>query len=268
MINGGEVFSCNGLIPVKSSCIGIIPVKELGPGGHVFPGRSSLRAVFTCISASYQVQNIFVNCSRVHMKKRNQRQIAFSITWTRQEPCGLVGSSVISDPGLGVPGSRSTLHFCVAFFLKVRTAKKFKVFHMNGDGLRTCAPVKSIKTSQQVFIGFKDLPAGYYRDLKTSGQNMCSNGRLAIETSIKNLKPIHTHWELAKQGKSLRWNDHRRFQEGLLLTGNISPRQLQEGWEKCTVGKRLETKFINISCRLWVWIYILIKSWLSFTLQV
>ena len=74
------------------------------------------------------------------------------------------------------------------FFLKVRTAKNFKVFHMNGDGLRTCAPVKSIKTSQQVFIGFKNLPAGFYRDLKTSGQSMCSNGRLAIETSIKNLK--------------------------------------------------------------------------------
>ena len=35
------------------------------------------------------------------------------------------------------------------FFLKVRTAKNFKVFHINGDGLRTCAPVKSIKTSQQ-----------------------------------------------------------------------------------------------------------------------
>ena len=41
MINGGEEFSCNGLIPVKSSCIDITPVKELGPGGHVFPGRSS-----------------------------------------------------------------------------------------------------------------------------------------------------------------------------------------------------------------------------------
>ena len=27
------------------------------------------------------------------------------------------------------------------FFLKVRTAKTFKVFHINGDGLRTCAPV-------------------------------------------------------------------------------------------------------------------------------
>ena len=39
----------------------------------------------------------------------------------------------------------------------MRTAKKFRVFHMNGDGLRTCAPVKSIKTSQQVFIGFKNL---------------------------------------------------------------------------------------------------------------
>ena len=69
MIKGGEEFSCNGLIPVKSSCIDIIPVKELGPGGHVFPGRSSLRAVFTCISVRYRVQNIFVNCSLVHIKE-------------------------------------------------------------------------------------------------------------------------------------------------------------------------------------------------------
>ena len=43
---------------------------------------------------------------------------------------------------------------------------------MNGDGLRTCAPVKSIKTSQQVFMGFKNLPAGFYRELKTSGQSL------------------------------------------------------------------------------------------------
>ena len=49
------------------------------------------------------------------------------------------------------------------FFLKVRTAKNFKVFHVYGGGLRTCAPVKSIKTSQQVFIGFKYLPAGHFR---------------------------------------------------------------------------------------------------------
>ena len=42
------------------------------------------------------------------------------------------------------------------FFLKMRTAKNFKVFHINGDGLRTCAPVKSIKTSQQ-YSGFHFL---------------------------------------------------------------------------------------------------------------
>ena len=89
----------------------------------------------------------------------------------------------------------STLYFCVTFFSKVRTAKNFKVFHMYGDGLRTCVAEKSIKTSQQVFIWFKNLPAGYYRDLQTSGQSMSSNGRLAIETSIKNLiiKQIHTY---------------------------------------------------------------------------
>ena len=93
----------------------------------------------------------------------------------------------------GSSGTRFEFHYgqlfisVSLFFLKVRAAKNFKVFHMNGDGLRTCAPVKSIKTSQQVFIGFKNLPIGYYRKLKTSGQSMCSNGRLAIETSIKNL---------------------------------------------------------------------------------
>ena len=53
---------------------------------------------------------------------------------------------------------------------------------------------KSIQTSQQVFIGFKNLPAGYFRDLQTSGQSMCSNGRLAIETSIKNLRVIKLLW--------------------------------------------------------------------------
>ena len=86
--------------------------------------------------------------------QRNQRQIAFSISWTRQEPRGLVGSSVISDPA--VPGSNSavvnSLFLCHFFFLKVRAAKNFKVFHIHSDDLRTCAPVKSIKTSQQVII--------------------------------------------------------------------------------------------------------------------
>ena len=120
--------------------------------------------------------------------QRNQRQIAFSISWTRQEPRGSVGSSVISDPA--VPGSNSTAVNSLIlshFFSQSEDSKNFKVFHMNGDGLRTCAPVKSIKTSQQVFIGFKNLPTGYYRKLKTSGQSKCSNGRLAIETSVKSI---------------------------------------------------------------------------------
>ena len=82
----------------------------------------------------------------------------------------------------------------------MRAAKNFKVFHMNGDGLRTCAPVKSIKTSQQVFIGFKNLPIGYYRKLKTCGQSMCSNGRLAIETSIKNLNLYKLTYRGLQQG--------------------------------------------------------------------
>ena len=86
--------------------------------------------------------------------QRNQRKKTFSISWTRQEPRGFVGSSLILDPT--VPGSNSTVEnslFLCHFFLKVRTAKNFKVFHMYDDGLRTCAPVKSIKTAQ----------AGFYR---------------------------------------------------------------------------------------------------------
>ena len=34
---------------------------------------------------------------------------------------------------------------------------------------------------------YKNLPAGFYRDLQTCGQSMDSNGLLAVETSIKNL---------------------------------------------------------------------------------
>ena len=153
MINGGEEYSCNGLIPVKSSCIGIIPVKELGPGGHVFLGRSSFRAVFTCISVRYQVKNIFVNCSRVHIIKKNQRQIAFSITWIRQEPCGLVGSSVISDPGF--PGSNSTAvnSFCVTLFSQSEDSKKI---HSLSHERRWPPHVRASEV-------YKNLPADFYR---------------------------------------------------------------------------------------------------------
>ena len=34
-------------------------------------------------------------------------------------------------------------------------------------------------------VRITNLPGGYHRDLQTSGQSMCSNGRLAIENSIK-----------------------------------------------------------------------------------
>ena len=63
-----------------------------------------------------------------------------------------LGSSGILDRA--VPGSNSTavssLFLCHFLFFKVRKAKNFKVFQMFGDGLRTCAPVKSIVTSQEV----------------------------------------------------------------------------------------------------------------------
>ena len=140
--------------------------------------------------------HIDVTCSSLLLQLCSRPSILLTgrcseISWTRQEPRGLVGNSVISNPG--VPGSNSTAansFFLCHFFFIVRTAKNFKVFHMNGDGLCTCVPMKSIKTSQQVFIGFKNLPAGFYRDLETSGESMCSNGRLARETSIKKLNTI------------------------------------------------------------------------------
>ena len=52
-----------------------------------------------------------------------------------------------------------------------------EVFHMFSDCLRTCAPVKSMQIVKN-------------GDLQTSGQSTCSNGRLATESSIKNLKLI------------------------------------------------------------------------------
>ena len=118
--------------------------------------------------------------------QRNQRQMAFSISWIRQEPRGLVGSSVISDPA--VPGSNSTAVnslFLCHFFSQSEDSKKFQSLSHERRWPPHMRASEVYKTSQQVFIGFKNLPTGYYRKLKTSGQSMCSNGRLAIETSIK-----------------------------------------------------------------------------------
>ena len=138
------------------------------------------------------MQNIFVNCSRVHIKKKKPKTNSLFNQLNTSRASSL--SWKLCDFGSRGTSSRFAFHHgqlfisVSFFFLKVRTAKNFKVFHMNGDGLRTCAPVKSIKISQQVFINYG---AGYYRDLQTSGQSMFSNGRLAIETSIKTLTLIN-----------------------------------------------------------------------------
>ena len=98
------------------------------------------------------------------MKKLTcQRQMAFSISWTRQEPRVLVGSSVISNwtvPGSIAASSFFLCHFffCLQIIIKVRTGKNFKVVHLFGDGLRTWAQVKSIVTSHEVTIGFTKPP--------------------------------------------------------------------------------------------------------------
>ena len=116
-----------------------------------------------------------------------QTQIAFSITGTRQEPRGLVGSSC----DFGSSGARFKFHrgqlFIISpslfFLFKVRTAKNFKVFHMFGDGLCTCAPAnlsggyyKNYKPPRRLLSGFTNLWPKYV--LKWG---------LAIETSIKKI---------------------------------------------------------------------------------
>ena len=129
MINGGEELSCNGLIPVKYSCTGTIPVEGQGPGGYVFPGRSSLRAVFTCFSVRYQVQTIFVNCSRVQIKKKPKTSSLFNhlnssrALWLRWKLCDF------GSRGTRVEFHRGQLFISVSlFFLNVRTAKISKSF--------------------------------------------------------------------------------------------------------------------------------------------
>ena len=68
---------------------------------------------------------------------------------------------------------------------------------MNGDGFRTCAPVKSIKTSQQVFIGFKNLPAGFL-------------------SGIKNLWPKYVlKWALGNRNLHKKFNE--RYEQVLLF---------------------------------------------------
>ena len=83
----------------------------------------------------------------------NERQIAFSISWTRQEPRGLVGSSVISDPAVP-PGSKPTvvnsLFLCYLFFQSEDSEKFQSLSHV-----RRWPP--HMRASEV----FNNLPAGF-----------------------------------------------------------------------------------------------------------
>ena len=73
------------------------------------------------------------------------------------------------------------------FFSQSEDSKKFQSLSHEQQWPPHMRAKEVYKNLPAGFIGFKNLPAGYYRDLQTSGQSMCSNGRLAIDTSIKNL---------------------------------------------------------------------------------
>ena len=172
----------------KRVCECLLPANH--PSQNIAMYNKTISWRQTPLLTYWKITNLLFRISNSDVAKNAHRQNeetnipktnSLSISWTCQEPRGLVGSR-ISDRV--VPGSNSTAvssFFFVTFlfFLKVRTAKNFKVFHMFSEGLRTC-------TSEL----YTYLSGGYYRDLQTSGQSMCSNGRLAIETSIKNLMHI------------------------------------------------------------------------------
>ena len=99
--------------------------------------------------------------------KREKRQIVFSITWTRQEPCGLVGSSVISDPG--VPGSNSTvvnpLLLCHFFFSKwgqQKISKSFTSTAMASAHVRQWSLWKPPSLVWGYYWAVSTLVGGYY----------------------------------------------------------------------------------------------------------
>ena len=104
--------------------------------------------------------------------QRNQRQIAFSISLTRQEPRGLVGSSVISDPV--VPGSkfhRGQLFISVSlFFPQSEDSEKFQsLSHVRQwpPHMRT-SEVNKKPPSRLLIIGFKNprqVIIGIYKPL-------------------------------------------------------------------------------------------------------
>ena len=139
--------------------------------------------------------------------QRNQRQIAFSISWTHQEPRGLVGSSVISDPA--VPGSNSTMVislFLCHFFCQSMQSENSEIFQTLSHVRRWPPHMCTSEVYRNLPAGYyrvKNLPKSYNRDLHTSGQSMCSNGRLAIETAIKNLSLVGSNWRRASGPKPL-----------------------------------------------------------------
>ena len=143
--------------------------------------------VYRCSSTCWHLKTPAL--AQIHHRTKKPKTNSLFNQLTRQEPHGLVGSSVISDPA--VPGSNSTAVnslFLGHFFSQSEDSKKFQSLSHERQWPPHMPASEVYKTSQQVFIGFKNLPTGYYRKLNTSGQSMCSNGRLAIETSIKNLK--------------------------------------------------------------------------------
>ena len=164
----------------------------------ILAGCSFNKRVCECLfPANHPSRNVAIALSNIDVAKNAheqhrtkkltyQRWIAPSISWTRQEPRGLVGSSVNSDQA--VPGSNSTAVssvFLCHFFFQSEDSEKFLSFsHVRRwpPHMRT-----TVRLLQEVTKRITNLPGGCYRDLQTSGQSMCSNGRLAIETSIKNL---------------------------------------------------------------------------------
>ena len=81
--------------------------------------------------------------------------------------------------------SQLRLYFCVIFFSQSEDSEKFQILSHVRRWPRHIRTSEIYKNLPADFIGFKNHPTGYCRDLQTSGQSMYSNERLAIETSIK-----------------------------------------------------------------------------------
>ena len=127
-------------------------VKVLDPCLHFGAAKNehATLTIYRCSLTCWHLQTPAL--AQIHHRTKNQGQIAVSISWTRQEPRGLVEALWFRIQWYLVQIPLwSTLYFCVTFFFSSEESEKFQ----SHSHVQRWSP--HMRTSEV----YKNLPAGY-----------------------------------------------------------------------------------------------------------